>query len=247
MPAQILSQFVNNLPNKNINLEVKDQKLYLNCDNIKAFINGLNSDDFPIIPKIKNISTLIINSRILKEALNSVINSAALSDSRPEISSIYLRIEPDQIKFITTDSFRLAHKTLFLTSEDLKDKIKIDYSKSQNIIIPLRTAGEILRILGDKNIDVSINIDQNQILFDFDDTHLISRLIEGNYPDYEAIIPKSFETKCYISRNDLEEADKVIGCFSSRLNEVVLKTNSSKSYLEVFSNNSEIGQPSDKN
>ena len=241
VPAQLLSQFVNNLPNKNINLEVKDQKLYLSCDNIKASINGLNSDDFPIIPKIKNISTLMINSKILKEALSDVINSAALSNSRPEISSIYLRIEPDQIKFITTDSFRLAHKTLFLTSEDLKNKIKINYQKSQNIIIPLRTAGEILRILGDKNIDVSINIDQNQILFDLSDTHLISRLIEGNYPDYEAIIPKSFETKCYLSRNSLEEAVKLSGCFSSRLNEVALKTNSSKSYLEVFSNNNEVG------
>ena len=241
VPAQLLSQFVNNLPNKNINLEVKNQKLYLNCDNINASINGLNSDDFPIIPRIKNISTLIINSKILKEALSKVVNSAALSNSRPEISSIYLIIEPDQIKFITTDSFRLAHKTLFLTSEDLKNKVKIDYSKSQNIIIPLRTASEILRILGDKNIDISINIDPNQILFDLGDTHLISRLIEGNYPDYKAIIPKLFETKCYLARGDLEEAVKLSGCFSSRLNEVVLKTNGGKSYLEVFSNNNEVG------
>lgn len=241
VPAQLLSQFVNNLPNKNINLEVKDQKLYLNCDNIKAAINGLSSDDFPIIPKIKNVATLMINSKILKEALSNVINSAALSNNRPEISSIYLRIESDQIKFITTDSFRLAHKTLFLTSEDLKNKIKIDYSKSQNIIIPLRTAGEILRILGDKNINVGISIDQNQILFDLGDTHLISRLIEGNYPDYEAIIPKSFETKCYLLKKGLEEAVKLSGYFSSRLNEVALKTNKSKSYLEVFSNNNEVG------
>lgn len=241
VPAHLLSQFVNNLPNKNISLEVKDQKLFLNCDNIKAVINGLNSEDFPIIPKIKNISTFSINSKVLKEALGNVINSAALSNNRPEISSIYLRMEPDQIKFITTDSFRLAHKTLLLNSEELKDKIKIDYSKSQNMIIPLRTAGEILRILGDKNADVNINIDQNQILFDLGDTHLISRLIEGNYPDYEAIIPKSFETKCYVSKKDLEEAVKLSGCFSSKLNEVTLKTIAEKSLIEVFSNNNEVG------
>src|SRR3989344_1534752 len=92
VPAQLLSQFVNNLPNKNINLEVKDQKLYLSCDNIRASINGLNSDDFPIIPKIENVFNLIINSKILKEALSNVINSAALSNNRPEISSVYLRI-----------------------------------------------------------------------------------------------------------------------------------------------------------
>jgi DNA polymerase-3 subunit beta len=241
VPAQLLSQFVNNLPNKNINLEVKNQKLYLNCDQIKACINGLNPDDFPIIPKIRNNFLLTINSQILKESLNSVVNSAALSSARPEIASVYLRIEPDQIKFISTDSFRLAHKTLFLSSEDLKNKIKLNYQKSQNIIIPLRTASEILRILGDKNIDTQIGVDQNQILFDLGDTHLISRLIEGSYPDYEAIIPKSFETRCYLSKNSLEEAVKLSSCFSSRLSEVVLKTNSSRSCLEVSSNNSEVG------
>ena len=241
VPAQLLSQFVNNLPNKNIGIEVKNQKLYLNCDNIKATINGLNSDDFPIIPKIKEAPILVINSKLLKESLGSVVNSAAPPNARPEISSVYLRIDPDQIKFVSTDSFRLAHKTLFSTSDNLSNKIKIDYSKSQNIIIPLRTAGEILRIIGDKDVNVGISIDKNQILFDLGDTQLISRLIEGNYPDYEAIIPKSSETKCRVSTNDLEEAVKLSGCFSSRLNEVSLKTNKEGSHIEVFSNNNEVG------
>ena len=240
VPAQLLSQFVNNLPNKQITLEEKDLKLYLNCDNIKASINGLSADDFPIIPKLNSSSVLNINSKILKAVLLSVINSSALSDSRPEISGIHIKIEPDQIKFVATDSFRLAHKTLFL-SEEMKKKVKINVSKLQNIILPLRTANEIIRILGDKDSNVEITIDQNQIKFEFDDIYLVSRLVEGSYPDYEAIIPKSFETKCYISKNDLEEVVKLAGCFSSRLNDIILKTNSEKSYLEVFSNHTEFG------
>lgn len=241
VPAQLLSQFINNLPNKNINIEVKDLKLYLNCDNIKALINGLNSEDFPIIPKIKIYSSFKINSKILKNAFNSVINSTAPSDSRPEISSIYIKIEPDQIKFVATDSFRLAHKSLFLSSESLKDKIKIDYSKSHNIILPLRTANEVLRLLNDKDDTVEVSVDQNQILFNFGNTHLISRLIEGNYPDYESIIPKGFETKCYIEKNNLEEAVRLASCFSSKLNDITLKTNSKKSVLEIFSSHAELG------
>lgn len=240
VPAQLLSQFVNNLPNKQITLEEKDLKLYLNCDNIKASINGLSADDFPIIPKLNNSSVLNINSKILKAVLSSVINSSALSDSRPEISGVYIKIEPDQVKFIATDSFRLAHKTLFL-SEEMKKKVKINVSKLQNIILPLRTVNEIIRILGDRDGNVEITIDQNQIKFEFDDIYLVSRLVEGSYPDYEAIIPKSFETKCYVSRNDLEEVVKLAGCFSSRLNDIILKTNSEKSYLEVSSNHIEFG------
>lgn len=241
VPAQLLSQFVNNLPNKNINLEAKDSKLYLICDNIKASINGLDALDFPIIPKVKNDFVLIINSKILKNSLNYVISSSAISDARPEISSIYVKISPDQIKFVATDSFRLAHKTIFSSSDDLKEKIKINFEKSRNIIIPLRTGGELLRILGDQNDNVKIIIDENQILFDLDNVQLVSRLVEGNYPDYEAIIPKSSETKCYLSKNDLEESIKLAGCFSSKLNDITIKTNSSKSQMEIFSNNNEYG------
>lgn len=241
VPAQLLSQFVNNLPNKNINLEARDFKLYLSCDNIKASINGLNAEDFPIIPKVKNDSVLIMNSKIFKNYLNCVINSAAVSDARPEIASIYVKISPDQIKFIATDSFRLAHKTIFVLYSDLKEKIKINFEKSRNIIIPLRTAGELLRILGDQNDNVKIIIDDNQILFDLDNIQLVSRLIDGNYPDYEAIIPKSSETKCYLSKNDLEESIKLASCFSSKLNDITIKTNSSKSQMEIFSNNNEYG------
>lgn len=246
IPAQILSQFVNNLSNKNIDIKVVDQKIYLNCENIKASINGLSSEDFPIIPKVKSDFTLVLDSKILKESLGSVISSAALSSARPEISSIYLKVEPDQLKFVSTDSFRLSQKTLFLSSEKLKGRVKVNYEKSQNIIIPLRMANEIFRILSDKNTNITIIVDQNQILFNLGDTQLISRLIEGNYPDYEAIIPKSFETRCYLSRMDLEEAVKLSGCFSSRLNEVVLKTNCSQSCIDVLSNNNEIGSNESK-
>jgi DNA polymerase-3 subunit beta len=241
VPAQLLSQFIGNLPNKEIELEAKDNKLYLNCDTIKASINGLSADDFPIIPKIKNTSMLVINSKILKDALNSVVNSAASSDARPEISSVYMKIEPDQIKLIATDSFRLAHKTIFIGKDELKEKIKINFEKSQNIIIPLRTISEILRTLGDKNFDVNIAVDKNQISFSFNDIQIISRLIEGNYPDYEAIIPKSFETRCYLSKNVLEEAVKLASCFSSKLNDITLKTNSVKSLLEITSTHAEFG------
>lgn len=241
VPAQLLSQFVNNLPNKNINLEVSNSKLYLNCENINASINGLDAEDFPIIPKIKNDSILIINSKILKESIDSIINSSAVSGTRPEISSIYIKFSPDQIKFIATDSFRLAHKTIFISSKDVKEKIKMNFEKSQNIILPLRTAGELLRILGDLNEDVSIVIDQNQVLFNLNNIHLISRLIEGGYPDYEAIIPKSSETQCFVSKNNLEESIKLAGCFSSKLNDIKIKTNSEKSYLQVSSSNNDYG------
>ena len=94
VPAQLLSQFINNLPNKTVEMEVKDNnKLYLSCDNIKAHINGLSADDFPIIPRIKNDSIMTVDSLILKEAIGSVINSAASSDT----TCLLVKIKPSAL------------------------------------------------------------------------------------------------------------------------------------------------------
>ncbi len=238
VPAQLFNQFVSNLPNQKVDMEVRNSVLHLNCGSIKAAINGLSSEDFPIIPKIKSDETLLVNSQVLKEALTSVINAAAFSDARPEISGIYVRIMPDHIKFVATDSFRLAQKTIFAPYGE--PEVKFNF-KPQNIIIPSRTIGELIRIIGDKNTAVKIAVDGNQASFDFDDNQLVTRLIESRYPDYEAIIPKDFKTKCAVLRDNLEEAARLAGCFTSKLNEIMFKTNAGKSYLEVFSQNTDLG------
>ena len=218
VPAKLLTQFVNNLPNKKIDLEIKNSSLHLNCESARAVIRGLNPDDFPIIPKIKSTQVLIINSKVLKEAFGDVINACAASDARPEIAGVYVIISSDYIKFVATDSFRLAEKTVF------KNDIK-KYQDNYNIIIPVRTVSEVLRIIGDKNQDISIFIDPNQIL-----------------PDYEAVVPKDYETQVLISRDVFEEAIRLASCFTGRLSDVVFKTNSKNGELEVFSNDTDLGE-----
>lgn len=235
VPAKLLTQFVNNLPDKNIDLEIKNFSLHLNCEAVRAVIRGLNPDDFPIIPKIKSAQALVINSRILKEALSDVINACAASDARPEIAGIYVRMGPDCIKFVATDSFRLAEKTVFKTD------IKKNHGDS-NIIIPVRTVSEVLRVIGDKDRDISIFIDPNQILYDFGESKLVSRLVDGQYPDYEAVVPKDYETRVSVSRDVLEEAVRLASCFTGRLSDVVFKTNSKNGELEVFSNDADLGE-----
>ena len=235
IPAKLLTQFVNNLPNKKIDLEVKNYSLNLNCENARAVIRGLNPDDFPIIPKVKNSQPLVINSKILKEAIGGVVNSCALSDARPEITGVYLKIGSDDIKFVATDSFRLSEKIVF------KNSFKTS-QVDQNIIIPARTIIEVFRILNDKDRDVSIFIDPNQVLYDFGESHLISRLVDGQYPDYEAVIPKDYETKVITSRTTLEEAVRLASCFTGKLSDVILKTNLSRGEVEVFSTDVDLGE-----
>lgn len=239
VPARLLSQFINNLPNKKVDFEVKNKILKVECENIKASINGLDPQDFPIIPKIKNTEALVINSQVLKKALSEVVGVAAFSDARPEITGVAVKIEPEVIKFAATDSFRLAEKTLSLK----KEKISFDIAKLKpgTIIIPAKTINELIRILGSNNFPIKIIIDPTQILFDLKETQLISRLIDGQFPEYEAVIPQEFETSVVCSKQDLEEAVRLASFFSAKLSDVVVKTISEKGLISISSADISLG------
>lgn len=236
LPAKLLSDLVNNLPNKKIEIKTKDSSLQIKCENFKSIIKGMDSKEFPIIPKIKNGSVMKIKTSELKQALSQVVNFASLSDIRPEISGIFMDFNSKGIKFVATDSFRLGEKILLLKGN--KHEIK------KAVIIPLRTAQELIRILSeqDKEEMVEILIEQNQILFKTPDSQLISRLIEGTYPNYEQLISKQFETSLILNKEEFTNLVKVSSLFSSRINDIKLRVIPKKSLVEISAQNVEVGE-----
>ena len=240
VPAKILTNFINNLPNKKIEINIKNNIIYLKCENYKSFIKGLDAKDFPIIPKIKNEPILEINSFKLKECLEQIINFVAMSDIKPEISGVLFDLNyENKIKFVATDSFRLGEKTLNIkTGKNKKGNIS-------SIILPYKTAQELIRIISNQEeSNLEISIDNNQILFNLPETQIVSRLIEGNYPNYQQLIPKQFETTAIIKRDDLVKVVKVGSIFSSKINDIRLRIDSKKSIIEVFSQDIELGENS---
>lgn len=229
VPLKLLLDLINNLQSERLNLEVKDNILEVKTDNYRATLQGMNPDDFPIIPKIKNEAEYIdIKGDIFSEALSQIISSAQSSEMRPELNSVLLDFSMDNIKLVTTDSFRLSEKTI------PSNQFKTNFGENFRIIIPLKTAQEIIRVVGEKD-EVRIYRDPNQVLFRNNKFELISRLIEGNYPDYTAILPKTFETEVRMDRQELMNAIKLAGVFSSKTNEVKVKIGDNKKTIEVFS------------
>ena len=110
VPAKLISDLVNNLPNKKIELKVKNQQLELKCEKFKAVLNGLTAEDFPIIPKIKDKPIIKISGHTLKNSFSQVVEMVSFSESRPEISGVYVKFDKNTIKLTATDSFRLAEK-----------------------------------------------------------------------------------------------------------------------------------------
>ncbi len=246
VPARLISGFIGNLPNKKIKMKVKENQLELKCEKFKANLKGIKADDFPIIPKIKDKPLIKIKGGLLKNGLSQVVEMSALSESRPEISGIFVNFEKGSIKMAATDSFRLAEKNL--ETEGSVSKIN-----KQSIIIPQRTISELIRILGEKDLigdesdqDVEIILSNNQILFDLGYCQVISRLIEGKYPDYQQIIPNSFKTQTVVSREELIKNIKIASLFSGKINDVKITFNPQKSSIEILSKDVDVGENKSK-
>jgi len=232
-PAKILSSFVNNLPNKKIELEAKDNTLFVRCEGYKAAIKGLSSEDFPLIPKLKEKPIFVFKkAEGLKNDLNQVVGAAALSESRPEFSGVLFKFDKETIKLVATDSFRLAEKTIYRGSQT---------TNPISLIIPQRTIQELIRILSEKPAqEVKFILGDNQVLFETDEVQLISRTIEGQYPDYQQIIPKSFETKITVAKDELVNNIRIASIFSGKINDVKLSVKSER--LELSSQDADLGE-----
>lgn len=235
IPFSVLNGIVNNSDSERINLDVIGNNLIFKTDNYEATIQGLEEENFPIIPKIKNTENFIkINANIFKEGLIKVAGAAQFSEIRPEISGVLLDFQLSCLKMVATDSFRLAEKTIF------DSDYKANFEKGFKIIITLKTAQELSRILNGGELEIFC--DTNQILFKNNDMELISRLIEGNYPDYEQIIPKEIQTESIINKEQFLNSVKLVSNFTGKVNDIKIKFKDGEKVLEIFSSNSYFGE-----
>lgn len=229
IPARVSSDFVNNILDEKINLQTKNNILFVNSDKHKTQILGFDSKDFPIIPKVKGDPITVISAKILRNLLYSVADSIAIPETRPELAGVYVDFSPSKITFAATDSFRLTE-----VSFDTKNR------SSCSIIIPRNTVLEIIRVTGDIDTDLEVRIGDNQIFFSNNEFELVSRLIDGNYPDYKKVIPVKFMSKALVQKNEIEKDIRLAGLFSSNISDVKLVC--SKDSLVLNSKNSDKGE-----
>lgn len=236
VPFHTFYSLVNNSANERILIETDKNNLIFKTDNYSAKIQGVDKEDFPIIPKISNEDNSIeIDGGIFKEAINKVLTAAHISEVRPEISGVLMDFQITMMKFVATDAFRLAHKTVN------NNQFKTNFNYGFKAIIPLRTISEVVKIFPE-NKSLKIFVDNNQILFRNEDTELISRLIDGEYPDYEQIIPKSMDTEITVNKEQLVNAVKLASNFSGQTNDVKIKIDSGNKVMEVHSANQYLGE-----
>ncbi len=233
IPARLFTDVVNSISSEKIDISIEEMDVKIVSEKDNLSIKGVSAEEFPLIPTIKGEPLLVINSIILKDALNLVNFAAALDEARPVLSGIYFCLEGDKLTLAATDSYRLAEK---------KIKIEKKVEEKKELIIPAKTMIELSRILSDLNEDIKIHVDENQILFAAKDIEFTSRLIEGQFPNYQQIIPSDNETKASINSTEFSNAIKVATLFSRESANSINIFIKAKGEIEIKAVSSQIGE-----
>lgn len=211
--SKIISDYISLLANKKVNIELKKEELVVESDNYKTVIKGEKADDFPLIPQINKETYFKTKINDFKKALSQTIFAVSNSETRMELSGVLFVFDKDNLTIAATDSYRLAEKQI---------KIESNTKMESKVIIPVKTLQEVLRVLSNVKIEeldereseIEFYLSDNQIMFSIDKIEVVSRVIEGQYPDYKQIIPKDSKTEIMINRNEFIRAIKAASIFS---------------------------------
>ncbi len=231
VPARLMQDFVSSLPNGVIDLELDENKLHINADQYKSTINGVAADDFPVMPAITDGTSWEIPALVFKKGLQQTVLAASGDEARPVLTGIYLHSHSGSLYAVATDSYRLAEKLLVKHKGDV------------SLLVPANAMQDMLRILGDGDEPVRITHDDQQVLFQVGEVELVSRLIDGAYPDYRKLIPATFEVSATLTREDLTNITKVSSLFAREsAGSVTIKVDESSGQVSINSVASQLGE-----
>lgn len=207
-PAKQLSEFINSIPEEKVDVELDKQNFNISTENNSASFNTMPADDFPAIPVLADGQKYVvkIHKADLVTAINRVAFAAAKDDIKPVLTGIKIEIEGTNMSFVGTDGLRLSRQL-----------IKIEKAvEDRSMLVPVRALEEVAHIVSDLDneddefVEIYVMSDKNQVLFRFGEVDLISRLIDGEFPEYKQIIPTGYKTKLEISKDDFANSLKVI-------------------------------------
>jgi DNA polymerase-3 subunit beta len=214
VPARLITDVVNSLPpGERVDLELEGTGLHLRCGRQKAHLRGIDAEEFPVIPAAGERPTTRISQKVLKQALSEVVFAAATDEARPILTGVLTRFEGDRLTLAAADNYRIAVKTLAI----------LDPVEDTSVVVPARSYHELERILADADepVDVVLAPSKNQILFHLEGVDLVSRLIDGQFPNYQQVLPSSHTTRVVVDTQELLKAVRLSALIASSSANVV--------------------------
>jgi DNA polymerase-3 subunit beta len=215
IPASVLSDIISKFPEAPVTLEVKDNKAEITCGKSKYNVLTLPAEDYPVVPEVTSGPVINLKAGILKEMLRMTTGSASKEETRNILMGVLFEAENDSLTLVATDTHRLALKKTAI--EPISEKV--------SPIIPSRPLVELERMLKDNDGDVEIRFGSGQVQFKNDVISLVSRILDGQFPNYTKVIPKDTTRKITFERADMVDALRRVY--------IVAKTNAEKSVVST--------------
>jgi len=219
LPARLLADYVGLLSaGELLQVEVKGKRAHLSCGRFDANISGIDAEEFPAIPAIGGGASLKISALTLKEAIGQVVFAAAPDESRPVLAGVLVTIQEGRLTLAAADGFRLAVRKV-----EVSDTEGLDLT----MIVPAKALIEVARGLpgdGEEQVEIAVTPDQSQVLFRHRQAEVMSRLIEGQFPDFNRIIPRDSKTRVTLQTADFLRATKAAQVFA-RDNSMIVRLN----------------------
>lgn len=234
VPSRLLTDFIALLGNERVTLEVVTGGLNVISGHTQTTIKGSPAEDFPVLPTHDASIETSLPANVFRRALEETVFAAANDESRPEISGLCLTVKEKTLILAATDSYRLAESrctTLSTANEE------------RRVIIPSRTAQESLRLIPDDETPVRILLGDDQVRILLQDVEILSRVIEGQYPDYQQIIPTNWNTRVVVDRESLLSNIRAASLFcKSGINDLLIAIDPEKKELTISAANTQLGE-----
>ena len=243
VPSRTFVDLVSNLPSEDVILSVDErtQSLNVKCGTLNTDIKGISAEEFPPMPTPDDDTAIPLNVENFKEMIQRVVFAASTEDTRPNLTGVHMSFQGEVLEMAATDGYRISIS-----------RATIGHKPPQNLeaLIPARALSELSRIAvnGDETLLMSFPAGRGQVIFHLKDAELVSQLIEGNFPNYTAIIPASFKTRTVLNTAQLLKACKQTeiiareGSYIARLDiQPEAGSTSSGPQLEISANSEQTG------
>lgn len=233
IPARLISEFVSSLPKGAIELKVVGENIHITSGKYHSIINGVIADDFPELPTINEESSVSysINIEEFKQAVSQTIITASSDSTRPVLTGVYWHSHEGWIYLAATDGYRLSERRLVETKSEV------------SAIIPTQTLQEVLRTITEGVDTIDVLFDESQVRFRINEAEVISRLIDGNFPDYRQLIPATSDIVATMNKSEFTRVTKVAGLFARESGgSVTVTVDSDKKTVSLHSIASELGE-----
>ena len=241
VPTKTFADFVQLVSDEQVSVELIDSAaLLVTTSKTKTKIKGESADEFPIIPTADGGNAFVFNMVQLRDALIQTIFAVSRSDVRPELSGVLFHANPEghrgELFLAATDSYRLSERKIAVQNEAKEQETRV--------IIPGRTAQEIVRVLlGARQETVSVTVTEGQLALSVDGVRVISRLVEGRYPDYRQIIPTAFSSEALLETAALVQNLRAARLFSTTgVNAAALTFSPTEQHIAVRAANTQLGE-----